>query len=360
MSEHIESGEESTGATERNPQAVRRQVLFEHLPDPVFVHDTGGNIVDINAAAIETTGYSREQLLEMSVTDIEVGVEAGRLRSAWDEETSGEPIIFEGEHKRADGSTHPVEVWVCGIETSDDRWMVAVARDITDQKEREREIQRQRDNLEILNEVVRHDIRNDLQLVNAYAELLGEYVGEDGQQHLQKVTTAAQRAVDLTQTARDLSEVMLEGEISNDRIHLGRTLDNQVEEVRSAHPGSAIIVENTLPDVSVTGTEMLDSVFRNLLKNAIQHNDKDVAEVTVSATVSEDWATVRVADNGPGVPDEQKEEIFGKGEKGLQSAGTGLGLYLVQSLVDGYGGEVWVEDNEPRGAVFAVKLPVAE
>ena len=102
---------------------------------------------------------------------------------------------------------------------------------------------------------------------------------------------------------------------------------------------------------------MISSVFRNLLKNAIQHNDKKVAEVIVSATDHEDTVTVTIADNGPGVPDDQKETIFGRGERGLDSSGTGIGLHLVNTLVNMHNGDVWIEDNEPEGAIFRVKLP---
>lgn len=101
-------------------------------------------------------------------------------------------------------------------------------------------------------------------------------------------------------------------------------------------------------------------MFRNLLQNAILHNDKEIPKVTITATTEEEMVEIRIADNGPGVPDGQKERIFGKGEKGLESAGTGIGLYLVRSLVESYGGDVWVEDNEPEGSVFVVQLPVAE
>jgi signal transduction histidine kinase len=103
---------------------------------------------------------------------------------------------------------------------------------------------------------------------------------------------------------------------------------------------------------------MVSSVFRNLLKNAIQHNDKRVPEVTVSATEQEETVTVRVADNGPGIPDSQKQTVFGEGEQGLNSAGTGIGLHLVSRIVDTHGGSVWVADNEPEGTVFAVNLPI--
>jgi signal transduction histidine kinase len=69
---------------------------------------------------------------------------------------------------------------------------------------------------------------------------------------------------------------------------------------------------------------------------------------------------VSIADNGPGIEDKHKEQIFQEGEKGLESGGTGVGLYLVKTLVDKYGGDVWVEDNEPTGSVFVVELPLAD
>lgn len=105
---------------------------------------------------------------------------------------------------------------------------------------------------------------------------------------------------------------------------------------------------------------MLASVFRNVLTNAIQHNDKEIPEVIVSATREDGHVLIRVADNGPGVPDDRKEEIFEQGEMGLDSEGTGLGLYLVDTLVGRYGGEVRVEDNDPEGGVFLVELSIAE
>jgi signal transduction histidine kinase len=76
---------------------------------------------------------------------------------------------------------------------------------------------------------------------------------------------------------------------------------------------------------------MISSMFRNLLKNAVQHNDKEVAEMIVSATDREDTVTVTIADNGPGVHDSQKETVFGKGERRLDSSGTGIRLHLVNN-----------------------------
>ena len=226
----------------------------------------------------------------------------------------------------------------------------------------EERLKRQRDDLRLLNQVMRHDIRNDLQLVGAYAELLDDHVDEEGKEYLDVIKRNTQSAVSLTTTVRDLAEVMLREDTEPSRVGLDRILSQQVEEVRSAYSEAVFTVEGTFPEREVVGDEMLSSVFRNLLRNAVQHNDETPPKVTVSATVdeAEGVAEVRVADNGPGIPDEQRDEIFGKGEKGLDSPGAGIGLYLVRSLVEIYGGEVWIEDNEPKGAVFVVRLALCD
>ena len=82
--------------------------------------------------------------------------------------------------------------------------------------------------------------------------------------------------------------------------------------------------------------------------------------MTVSCAEQSETVRVTIADNGPGIPDEQKRTVFGKGEKGVDSPGTGIGLYLVETLVDQFGGDVWIEDNDPKGSVFVVELPKAE
>jgi len=146
----------------------------------------------------------------------------------------------------------------------------------------------------------------------------------------------------------------------------------EVEQISDGYPEAVITMEPEIHQESVRANEMLASVFRNLLKNAIQHNDKKIPKITVSSIKQQNHIRIRVTDNGPGVSDAVKKEIFGKGEKGLDSDGTGIGLYLVKSLVETYGGDVWVEnkeegsdhDSQPpidttaEGAVFVVELPI--
>ncbi len=231
---------------------------------------------------------------------------------------------------------------------------------MSEQPPEDRNLTKQRDNLRLLNQVMRHDIRNDLQLISAYAELLDDHVDEEGQRYLEVIKENTESAANLTTTARDLSKVILGADDEERAVSLVSVLEQQIEEIRSGYPEAVIAVEGAIPDVDVVGNDMLGSVFRNLLQNAIQHNDKTPPEVTVSTVTDDDRTEVHVADNGPGIPDAQKDEIFGKEERGLESSGAGIGLYLVESLVEGYGGDVWVEDNDPEGAIFVVSLPVAE
>ena len=240
--------------------------------------------------------------------------------------------------------------------------------DITELKASQRRLEAQRDDLEVLNQVVRHDIRNDLQLVSAYAEMLEPHVDAAGEAHRERIADSAANAIELTESARDLAEVMLSRQAELTPIAVGEVLVTQITEVGELNPAATIRTEGSVPEAEVLANTLFGSVIRNLLTNAIQHNRRAEPTVTVSATADEETVTIRVADDGPGIPDRQKQELFGKGQKGLDSTGTGIGLYLVETLVDSYGGEVWVEDRADRvgspadasGAVFVVELPTAD
>jgi len=232
--------------------------------------------------------------------------------------------------------------------------MVGVSTDITEQKRRERE-------LEALNRIIRHDIRNDMSIVLGWAEMLEEHVDESGEDYLEKVLSGGHHVVELTEIARDYVETLTgEGDVQVKPVPLCAVVEKEVELRRESFPGATFVLPEEIPDVEVLADEMLSSVFRNLLNNAVQHNDSDDPLVEITCDLEGDEAVVSVADDGPGIPEDQREQIFQKGEKGLDSSGTGIGLYLVWTLVTQYGGEVEVADNEPRGTVFTVRLPLAE
>lgn len=234
--------------------------------------------------------------------------------------------------------------------------------DITGTVRHEHRIEEQRDKLRILNEMVTHDIRNDLQLILANAAFLDDTVDEAAQSYVETIRANAEDAVTITQTARETSDMMFTEQDSHAPVSLRDVLLDQLEAARETNPNAAVTAETPLPAVTVSANDMLGSVFRNLLQNAIRHTDGADPEVRVSATDRPDTVEIRIADNGPGIADEDKAKIFEKAETAIDSPGSGLGLYLVRTLIDSYNGAVWVEDraDDQSGAVFVVELPKAE
>jgi len=327
--------------------------LFEDTRDALMLLDRDG-FFDCNQRTLELFGVdSVEAFTNYQPWDLSPSIQpdgadskeaaGGHVKTAFEE---GE-AFFEWMHQRTDGSEFPAEVKLSRFEHDGEPALHALVRDITERKEYERRLETQRDKLTVLNQVLRHDIRNDLQLITAYGELIEDQCDDDElQEHVETVLENADHAVELTKSAREMADVMLSTDKELQQVSLPAVLESEIEDVRDSFPEAAITYEEALPMVSVQANDMLGSVFRNLLKNAIQHNDKELPKVTISAVDHDETVVVRVADNGPGVPEVQKEAIFGKGEKGLDSQGTGIGLYLVKTLVESYSGKIWVEDRE--------------
>jgi signal transduction histidine kinase len=220
----------------------------------------------------------------------------------------------------------------------------------------ERLLETRNEELLLVNRIVRHDIRNDMAVAHGWAGELEAHVDEEGEPMLERVYRTTGHTIDLTETLRDFVEALEPGqEAALEPTTLRSYLADAIQRCTESYP-EATFETGDLPDAPVWANSLLGTVFRNLLNNAVQHSDLDAPSVEITATTTDDVVRVRIADDGPGIPDDRKAELFGRGEKGLDSPGSGVGLYLVDTLVGQYGGDVWIEDNEPRGAVFVVEL----
>jgi PAS domain S-box-containing protein len=340
------------------------QDLFDGIGDTVLVHDTRGTIIAANDTALNRLGYDADRLTGRRIDTVEDGVRDGDDDTADPSAAqSADRIVYETTHTAADGETTPVEVSATLVRYGGEPAVLSVARDISRRRESEREVARKRDQLRALNRVLRHDIRNDMQIVLGLGRLLDDHVDDEGEEYLRTILDTGEHVVELTRSSRDLARTVAgEAELPVEPVSLPETLTAEIDRRREAFGHATITVRGEIPDVTVRANDLLASVFRNLLNNAVQHSDRNEPAVTVSADITrgDHVAVVRVADNGPGIASDRKEAVFGKGEKDIESEGTGLGLYLVQSLLDHYGGSVRIEDNEPRGTVVVVELPIAE
>lgn len=223
----------------------------------------------------------------------------------------------------------------------------------------QRKLRQRNRELAVLNQIVRHDIRNDVSIFIGWGETLESYVEPGGEEYLSRMLDAADHITQLTETVGDFLNI-LEGEQEAElrSYDLIRMLRAEIEKARSTHGNAEFTVVGELPEeLTVEANELLSSLLRNLLNNAVTHNNNETPTVTIRLETTAEKARVAIADNGPGIVDDRKEEVFGRGQMGLESPGSGIGLYLVDTLVDMFGGTVWIEDNEPEGSVFQVELP---
>ena len=114
------------------------EVLFEHAADPIYFCKSDGSMVRVNRRACVETGYSREELLALNVTDLDVDHGPEALEAFRKTVPTGHPVALESRHRRKDGSIFPVELSIARLETSDGERFMAIARDATDHKRAER------------------------------------------------------------------------------------------------------------------------------------------------------------------------------------------------------------------------------
>lgn len=210
---------------------------------------------------------------------------------------------------------------------------------------------------EILNRIVRHDIRNKMTVVLAYAELVVEDLTGEAREQLRQVIESAEQVVTITQEARSVAEAMANtGELDLEHADLGAVLQREMDEIRQLYPEATVVTDGAVPSVSVLANDFLPSVFRNVLSNAVVHNGTESPTIEVGVETTADTVTITIADDGPGMPDRIRETIFEEQQAVAGGTEHGVGLFLVASLVAQYGGDIHVSDNDPQGTVVTIEL----
>ena len=341
---------------ERHQTTRKYERLVDNSPDEISQLDVDGTVLAVNHTMARSFGVSESELVGTQLSEcVPEDVAANRVEQSRRAVVAGSAVTFQDSIGMRHFHNIAVPLATAGEEDS----VQLVSREITLQKHSERMLAQKSEKFAMINRIVRHDINNDVQLLMGWADLIRDNVDEEGKETLERIHDTSTHIAELTSIARDFVESLEDdSEVQLEPVALDRLLDAEVEKKQTAHD-SASIVAGSLPAVTVRANQLLSSVFGNLLNNAVRHNRSVEPEVRVDCEETEHEVVVQIADNGPGVPDHRKETIFGKGKMGPESPGTGIGLHLVHTLVEQYGGEVWVEDNKPRGAVFVVELPKA-
>lgn len=330
--------------------------VVENTGELILRFRTDGRVVAASDRIAEAFGVDASEAVGSALGAVVPSAVADRWLAAAEEAVeTGETVSFD--QQVGDTHHHALVVPVDG----EPRTVQVTCRDISPRVERERDLEAATEQLELVNRFLRHDIRNDVDLVIAWSRQIAD-TAESPQQaeYAERILDTTRHILDLTQSAHDFVEAVPEtAEAALEPVSLAAVLTEEVDRRRSTYEGADFRFHGEVPAVDVLADGMLSSVFRNILNNAVQHNDTDEPTVAVSVSVEPETVTVRVADDGPGVAPERREAIFGRGEDGADAAGTGIGLYLVDTLLSRYDGHVTVEDSDLGGAAFVVELPRA-
>ncbi|MHB9288785.1 PAS domain S-box protein [Halobacteriales archaeon Cl-PHB] len=232
-------------------------------------------------------------------------------------------------------------------ETGEPVELLGVDVDVT---ERQEHIQQ----LRVLDTVLRHNLRNDMNVIRGNAETILERVDEPVASYAQKIVDQSDHLIDLTEKEREITRVLSSGG-SVERLDPADLLRSVVDRVAGAHP-TATIETDLADDVTVVAKTELDRALTELVENAVVHSDRENPEIAVSLQATEDGATIAIADDGPGIPEVERQLLTGGHDIEPLYHGNGLGLWLVNWIVRRSGGAIEFVENDPRGTVVVISL----
>ncbi len=208
-----------------------------------------------------------------------------------------------------------------------------------------------------VNDLIRHDLRNDLNVIRGQADLLNSRASSSKEAatmgDASVIEDKTDEALTRIETTRAITETLVR-EPEFDEVDLSRLTGELASKLEDVFP---VAVTTSLPDEAyVQANAGVRSVVDNILENAARHNDADDARIDIEIELQDNVVILRVSDNGPGIPDEEKPDGLEVDEDKFEAHG----LTLVQTLVDAYDGELRIEDNDPRGTVVSIHLPRAE
>ncbi len=360
------------------------QFAVDHSGDTAYWIDPEGRLIYANEVMCRTLGYSREELLAMTIHDINPGFPRTDWADHWSLLRSKKHLLIETSHRAKDGRLIPVEVTANHVEFDGQEYNCASARDLSLRlraQAESRELQSQllqsqkMEAIGLLAGGIAHDFNNLLTGIMGYADLLRESGFKDPEtlKAAGVIHGAAERASLLTAQLLGYARkgknraipVDLHKVIGGVIALLDRTLDKKVN-----------IVSRFFPDqlTAVGDPSQLEQVLMNLAMNACDAmpTGGELRFVTEPFEFDEDfcrghrgarpgrYAAMYVGDTGVGIPQELQGKIFDPffTTKDL-GKGTGLGLSMVFGIVKNHGGYIDVESLPGCGAVFKVYLPLS-
>ncbi len=331
---------------------VARNELMDNLVEAVFILDDRDCISDFNERARHITGEPADAIIGDPLDEVVPGLEDALTESPDealpDDDTRTEVAL------RQNGTLRHYDVRVTELHRAGGllQGKLVSLHDVTERRQREQR-------LDVLNRALRHDLRNEANVILGYAEL-GMQNHPDAE-WVQAIQHHVSGMVDLSAKVRQIEQA-LDGENVDPRpVDVAATVRDVVADVEAERPD--LSVETHLPDGTyVSAIELVDSAIHNALENAIEHNDNPDPLVDVSVSVrqtDEGDVAVQITDNGPGIHEDEREVLLRGRETQLDHV-SGLGLWIINWIVTESGGTIAFDENDPRGSIVTIYLPAAD
>lgn len=332
-------------------QNERFEYLLEHIPDPVVEteFDEGEPIVRAANPAFEATfGYDADEVAGEPLNDLIVPPEEDETARRIDERTLEEETVTAEIRRDTVEGVRSFLLRAVSFTANGKRFGFGVYTDITEQKEHQRRLQ-------VLQTVLRHNIRTDVTIIQGYAERMEDRYDDE------LLTEIREASVELARTsdkARDIEYALDEDAWDRGVRDVVPLVESAVSAARERFPGAT--VRTDLPgEARAVADGRVERVLAHVLENAVVHCDRD-PRITVGIdppTDRDGWLAIRVADNGPGIPEREQALITGEREITQLDHGSGLGLWVSAWIVRALGGELDFEAADPRGSVVVIRLP---
>ncbi|MCD1293532.1 hypothetical protein CUJ83_00790 [Methanocella sp. CWC-04] len=354
--------------------------MIAHSPDPMCVWDRSGNIMLINDPFLKIFDTKRADIIG-KFNLFEHAYSMDKELSDKIKNVANGNSLFIPKMKiclsKNNGHDRHVSLKIFPIYDSYGEITSYVSNldDITERLRTEEELLDSKLQNEFYLDLMTHDINNMNQIGMGFLELADDIIEREGSLGKDNSILIGRPMEAFRNSSRLIENVRKIQKVKNKDLAFEKfDINNVLEEVKNDHKdiqGRDITI-NLYPENGHTAiaNQFIKDVFTNLIGNSIKHSQNSgpvVIDVKTERTIvdNKEYCKVNIEDNGPGIPDPRKDEVFGRFATGsAKTRGLGLGLYLVKVLVESFNGKVWVEDkvagDHTKGCRFVVLLPMAE
>jgi PAS domain S-box-containing protein len=356
-------------------ELMRYKELFDNVAEGVFIFNRNAQLIESNERVLEATGYSKEELLELRISDLVDADQIAVVDKMMDQVSNKREGRFELNLKTKDAQLIPNEINCRYVSYLGEYCFLCVARDITQTKMLQNQLIRS-ERLAATGQLaasIAHEINSPLQGITALLNVIRTNHTTDIKllEQLDLIKSAFESIRD---TVRNLIDLNRPGKEKKQSMDINQVIENTSSLVRSYLIKSRVRINLNLAakkSMLIASPQQLGQVFMNLINNAVEaitgwpeFQEKLKADPTYSGDIYIDTfnrnndLVIQVKDSGPGIAKKDLEYIFDPFFTRKKSMGMGVGLTICYGIIEDHKGVIEAENDRDGGAVFTITLPL--